>query len=241
MRESREADSVNEAESKRKESVLWIMVLSPVVLAFGLVAAALILGTPRVDAALLMAEGPILPGLYLSQEMHGDTQEGAADCPRYGEVGPGAGYAVNPDNGPSTGAYRECKDLVWTSTMTVGYQGSKGNTVVGYDSTLSPPIGEMDDAAFTYWKRHYIVDGLSYMHSDDSSYELTLDLDSGLPIGMVLHVGGISLPLPHAQFSTKEAKYAWQLRGNPAWKDGQGLEVVLSHNPSVSTEPELVW
>ncbi len=241
MKESREADGATEAESQRKESVLWLMVLSPVVLAFGLVAAALILGTPRVEAALLMAESPTLAAHYLSQEMHGATQEGAADCPRYGEVDPWAGYAVNPDYGLSADAYRECKDPVWNSTMVVGRQGIDGDTVVGYDSTLSPPIGEMVDSTFTYWKRDYIVDGLSYMDSDDSSYELTLDLDSGLPIGMVLHVGGMSLPLPHAQFSTKEAKYAWQLHGNPTWKDGQGLEVVLSHNPSVSTEPELVW
>ncbi len=221
--------------------VLWIMVITPVVLAFGLVVIALLFGTPRLDANVLMAESQGLPAIQLSEKLHSSSDEEAADCVYADEVGPWANSVVLPGDKLPTGAYPACEQLVWSSSMTVGQHSDGEGTTIGYDDSIEPPVGEMDDAAFTYWRRDFVVDGLSYREGSDGPFEFILDLDNRLPIGMVLHVGGMDFPLPYAQYSSEETNYAWLLEADPKWADGQGLKVSLSHNPGLKSEPERVW
>ena len=239
--ESREKASFVKPQSPPNDRVMWVLVIAPVVLTFGLVAAAVVFGSSRVDAAMLVAGSPSLPAYLSSQDLHGSTYDTRSDCLALGALDWWSIPALVPGGDLAQEASPSCDQPGWTSRMTVGERIADDGTVVGYDSTVEPLVGEIDDATFSYWRRDHTVDGLYYLDTDERPYELILDVDHGLPTGMLLHLGGVTLLLPYAEYSTEEAAHAWQLESAPQWTDGQGLEVVLSHNPWLKTEPERVW
>ena len=217
------------------ERILWIMVLTPLALAFGLVAGAVLLGPPRLDAALLLAGGPVLPAIQLSEELQGSSYEETSDCLHTEERNPWAGSAVVLGNEFSTGAYPACEQLISSSGMTVGQRGDEEGTTLGNGAAVASPIGEMNDTELFFWGRDHAANGLSYLEAADSSSELTLDADWELPVGEG------SLLLPDETHTNEETSYTWSSGTDRDWADGQGLEVVLFHNPWLETEHERVW
>ena len=80
-----------------------------------------------------------------------------------------------------------------------------------------------------------------YLRADNSSYELTLAVDKGLPLHMWLNVGDTTLPLTYGGDPTEETEYEWHLESDPDWADGQRVKAVIFYNPWLEAGLERVW
>ncbi len=232
-----------EQEPGENNNVLWLLVLTPIILSAALTIAAFAFG-PSFDPALLMADGSLLESLHVQ---HGGGEAASEDVARCIE---GAGEVPSWEGSTASGALvseemgvedRGCVIGVWSSRLRVGEAASDGARILGYEPSISPPIGELADTDFTYWRRNYNVDGLSYQESPSESGELVLNLDQVLPFGMLLRVGAERFPLPYANDPAGSGNYVWQLDSDPGWKEGRDLSVALFHSPLLRSVHGPVW
>lgn len=229
-----------ELDNSEGDKALWLLVFTPLVLSAAFTIAAFVFGSAG-QTPFLMAAGPLMNSPYMpSASNEAGSTDAETSPPNACESAVWEGSAFDWTAGVE-GAEIGAVDCVWPPILTVGEAEGTDGTILGYESRLSPGVGEVEGDEFSYWRRGFIVDGPWYLEESEDSAGLSSSAGQQLPFGMLLWVGGDGFLLPHAGNAGGSGDYLWESHEAPGRDEGQTPQEGIVHNPFLRSSSDKVW
>ncbi len=119
-------------------------------------------------------------------------------------------------------------EAVWMARVTVGMATDGTTTILGYSSSMSPQLGDLDIHSFTYAGESYVVDNLVLQQVSGVLIQVVLSLNQRLPDGWYFQAkSGEYAVQDSLVLGSGQNIHAWRLDSLPDWTEGETIQVAL--------------